>query len=53
MTNLDRAILNYREEGKHFVENKVTNFENPSVEEIKNDGWKPIYKDGKIVEWEE
>ena len=22
-----------------------------SIEEIKNDGWKPIYKNGKIIEW--
>lgn len=51
MTYLDRAIALYREENKHILGNKCTNFENPSIEAIKKDGWKPIYENGKIVEW--
>lgn len=35
----------------HILGNKATNFENPKVEDIKKDGWKPIYKNGKIIDW--
>lgn len=36
----------------HTLGNKVTDFENPSIEEIKRDGWKPVYnKKGKIIDW--
>jgi hypothetical protein len=38
---------------KHVLGNRITNFENPSEEEIIADGWKPIKdKEGKIVGWE-
>ncbi len=36
----------------HSLGNEITNFENPSIEKIKRDGWKPIYnKKGKIIDW--
>lgn len=35
----------------HILGNKFTNFENPKIKDIKNDGWKPIYKNGKIIDW--
>lgn len=35
----------------HIIGNLITNFENSQEEKIKKDGWKPIYKNNKIVEW--
>ncbi len=46
-------MVNDKLDGVHILGNKITNFENPSIEEIKRDGWKPVYKKGKIVDWVE
>lgn len=35
----------------HKIGNIITNFENPSIDDIKNDGWTPVFNNGKIVEW--
>jgi hypothetical protein len=38
-------------ENIHVLGNKVTNFENPDVEEILESGFVPVYENGKIVDW--
>ncbi|GAG48701.1 unnamed protein product [marine sediment metagenome] len=41
-----------KEKKIHILGNEITNFKNPSIEEIKKGGWKPIYnKKGKIIGW--